>query len=178
MLLALEVRKVPASGDEVGPHTLYGVHEHAGALDGGRLAILYDMASSDSSGPKSMDDVSIWLLEVVTEIGVSSLGTFSDLEAGNGGGPTDVERDLEVVGKIDIDGIGFGVFERRVGRFRKGLVSDGELVGSARSFVEIRRGSGEVGDIDGTPGGLLGVRVVNPAGGLHGRIPYAEGAIE
>lgn len=52
-------------------------------------------------------------------------------------------------------------------------MGNGELVGSARSFIETGRGSGKVGYIDGAPGGLLGVRVVDPAGGLNGGIPYA-----
>lgn len=56
-------------------------------------------------------------------------------------------------------------------------MSDGELVGSARSFVETGRGSSEVGDIDGAPSGLLGVRIVDPAGGLNGGIPYTESHI-
>jgi hypothetical protein len=90
MFITLEVSKVPAGGHEVGPHPLDGVHEHSGTGELGCLAIVDDDSGGLEPRPEPMNDITLGFLDVRSEVGETSLRTFTDLETWDSGGSLNV----------------------------------------------------------------------------------------
>lgn len=126
VLLAVEVREVPAGGNEVRAHALDRMHKHAGAFDGLGLALVHDETRREVVGPEAVDHVALWILRVGPEVRKTAFGALADLEARGRGGARDVEGDLQLVVEVRGDGVRLG----RVGS-RLGLVRNRELVSFA-----------------------------------------------
>ena len=171
--LGLEVREVPARGNEVRAHALNRVHEHAGALDRRRVALMHEEARRGLARPEAVDDVPVGVLRVMPEVRKAAVGPAADLEARRVRGAGDVEGDLEVIVEVGGEGVALGLVGAGLG-----LVRDGELVSFGGPLVEPRWGSGEVGHVDRLPDLLLSVGVVDLAGELDGRIPHSARAVQ
>ena len=165
---ALEMRKVPPRGDEVGPHALDGVHEHAGPFHRLGFAVGDDVPGALVARPEAVYDVSVRSLNVRAKVGEPAMRPLAHLVPWDGGGPLHIEGQLQVRGQVGGDSVRLGILRAGIR-----LECDGELVAFAGAFVEAWRWGDKVGDVDGFPDGLSGLWVVQLACELHGRIPEA-----
>lgn len=165
----LEVRKVPAGGNEVRAHTLNSMHEHARALGIESLTFEGDSALGGGARPEAVDDVALGVSEVCAEVGEPALGALADLEPGHASGARDLDVKFEVVAKVGVDGVCLRLVTVGVT-----LVRDRELVRLAGALVKPGRRGHEVGDVHRLPEPLACVGVVYLGGDLDRRVPYAD----
>lgn len=153
MFVALEVCKVPARSHKVGSHPLDGVHEHSGASKQGCFAAPDDGARGLEPWPEPMNDITIGIPSVRSEVRETSLRTFANLETWYSGGSLNIQKDFKAITGAPSDRVRF----LELGS-RGGFMSDGELIRFAGTLVFTED---EVGNVDGFPGRLLRVAIVN-----------------
>ena len=90
MFITLEVSKVPAGSYEIGSHPLDGMHKHSATGELGCLTIVNDDSGGLEPRPEPMNDVALGFLDVRSEVGETSLWTFTDLETWDSGGSFNV----------------------------------------------------------------------------------------
>jgi len=113
----------------------------------------YDVTSSDEMRPESVDDISFCLCRIMSKVRIPPLRPFTDLVAWDECRTFDFEVKLKICSECvsSTDIVRFRAF--RV--IRSSLVGDRELISFARTSVEARRWSDEIGDVNRLPDFLL-----------------------
>ena len=96
----LKVGEIPARRDDVWPHALDRVHEHAGTLDRERFALHGDAPRRSCEGPEAVYHVAFWLRGIGTEVRVPPVWALANFESGSAYRPPDLERNLYLLSEV------------------------------------------------------------------------------
>lgn len=142
--------------------------EHARTLDRRRLSIVCDASGCDEMRPELMNNVSLSVVCIRTEIRKASFRAFAYFPARDRSRARELYCNLKILAEIRLDLVGLW----ELGSWVR-LVGDSILISLARAFIETRGRGNEVRNIDGFPNvdALLGIE--ESASELDSWKPYA-----